>query len=91
MNEKLKDILIRALKTFWQASLAAIVVAIPEIVDLVPQGWQAIKPVLISAGIGAIAAGCSAVYNGLIKPFADKHKVVAVEDGGEISSNDESK
>ena len=79
----MKDVLIRALKTFWQAMLATLVVAIPEIVDLVPQGWGVLKPVLISAGVGAIAAGFSAAYNGVILPIINKAK--AKQNGGESS------
>ena len=79
----MKDVLIRALKTFWQAMLATLVVAIPEIVELVPQGWGVLKPVLISAGVGAIAAGFSAAYNGVILPIINKEK--AKHNGGETS------
>ena len=79
----MKDVLIRALKTFWQAMLATLVVAIPEIVELVPQGWGVLKPVLISAGVGAIAAGFSAAYNGVILPIINKAK--AKQNGGETS------
>ena len=79
----MKDVLIRAVKTFWQAMLATLVVAIPEIVELVPQGWGVLKPVLISAGVGAIAAGFSAAYNGVILPIINKAK--AKQNGGESS------
>ncbi len=79
----MKDVLIRALKTFWQAMLATLVVAIPEIVELVPQGWGVLKPVLISAGVGAIAAGFSAAYNGVILPMINKAK--AKQNGGDTS------
>lgn len=72
MKEKVKDVLIRAGKTFWQAALATLVVAIPEIINLSTAGWNAMRPVLVSAGIGALAAGFSAVYNGLIAPVVNK-------------------
>ena len=74
-----KDIAIRALKTLWQATLASIMVAIPEIVELIPQGWAALKPVLISAVVGAIAAGLSAMYNGVIKPIVEKLQITETE------------
>ena len=71
LKEKLKDVGTRALKTFIQATLASFVVAIPQFIELVPN-WTAIKPLLISACVGALAAGFSAVYNGVIKPVLDK-------------------
>ena len=74
MKEKVKDVLIRAGKTFWQAMLATIVVAMPEIVELIPEGWVAVQPVLVSAGVGAVAAGLSAAYNGVIAPAIEKLK-----------------
>ena len=70
-KERLKDVGTRALKTFIQASLASFVVAIPQFIELIPD-WTAIYPLLISACVGALAAGFSAVYNGLIKPVLDK-------------------
>lgn len=85
MNLKVKDVLIRAGKTFWQASLASLVVTIPEIIDLIPNGWDAVIPVLVSAGVGALAAGLSAVWNGVVAPMLNKLK-----NGGE-SPVDESK
>ena len=68
MNFIKKDWVIRALKTFWQAALSALLIALPEIINLIPNGWEAIQPVLVSAGVGALAAGLSALYNGLIAP-----------------------
>lgn len=93
MKEKLEDVLVRAGKTFWQAALASLVVALPEIIDLIPMGWEAIMPVLLSAGVGALAAGLSAVYNGFIAPTFNKVKaksktaviVEAEQNGGEAS------
>lgn len=98
MKRKIKDVLIRAGKTFWQAALASLVVAIPEIIDLIPKGWQVIKPVALSAGIGALAAGLSAVYNGVIAPIINRSKpidaieiaeIVYVDENGGDSSVDE--
>lgn len=86
MKEKMKDVLIRAGKTFWQATLATIVVAMPEIIDLIPAGWEALQPVLISAGVGAVAAGLSAAYNGVLAPILDKMK--HKQNGGESSVNE---
>lgn len=74
MNEKLKDILAKAFKTFWQAGLASLCVSIPEIIELIPKGWDVIVPVLISAGVGALAGGLSAAYNGVVKPLLENNK-----------------
>ena len=81
MSDKTKDILIRALKTFWQGALAALMLALPEIIELIPLGWVALKPVAISAGVGAVAAGLSTVWNAMAKPALDKLKA---KGGGSI-------
>lgn len=89
MDRKVQDVLIRAGKTFWQAALASLVVAIPEIIDLIPNGWDAVIPVLLSAGVGALAAGLSAAWNGVFAPILEKLRyrevvpVDPVENGGE--------
>ena len=90
MNSKIQDIMIRAGKTFWQAALASLVVAIPEIINLIPVGWEALMPVLLSAGVGALAAGLSAVWNGVIAPMVNKvtaksKTAIVEENGGEAS------
>jgi phage-related protein len=91
IDSKVRDIIIRAVKTFWQAALASLLVAIPEIINLIPNGWDAIRPVLLSAGVGALAAGLSAVWNGVLAPVIEKLKykqaveIEAVENGGESS------
>ena len=86
LDSKIRDVIIRAVKTFWQSALASLLVAIPDIIDLIPGGWVAMKPVLVSAGVGALAAGLSAVYNGVIAPWIERLKyreAVPVENGGE--------
>lgn len=89
IDSKIRDVIVRAAKTFWQAALASLMVAIPNIIELIPVGWGALKPVLVSAGVGALAAGLSAVYNGVIAPKIDRYKyrtvaeIEAVENGGE--------
>jgi hypothetical protein len=57
----MKDVLVRALKTFWQASLAYLVAALGTGVDL--SEGEVIGGLLI----GALAAGLSAVWNGAVK------------------------
>lgn len=74
MKERTKEVVTRALKTFWQAALASLAVTVPQIIESVPSGWEVIKPILVSAGVGALAAGFSATYNGVIKPVVDKLK-----------------
>lgn len=54
MNQRHKDIIVRAGKTFIQAALATLAVDIASVND-----WKSLKPVLI----GALAAGVSAVWN----------------------------
>lgn len=73
MNEKVKDVLIRALKTFWQAALASLMAAAGSgAVGMEIFQDNTWKKVLISVIIGAVASGLSAVYNGIIKPALDK-------------------
>ena len=74
MSERAKSVAIRALKTFWQSALASVVVAMPQIADSIGSGWEVLKPVLVSAFVGALAAGFSAAYNGVIKPLVNKKR-----------------
>lgn len=68
MREKAKDILNRAMKTFWQAALASLMANFTVLAAALTEtgGW---KRVAISVGVGAVAAGLSAMYNGVIKPL----------------------
>lgn len=67
-KDKLKDILIRALKTFVQAFLSAVSVdTLLGVTDL-----DTLKKVLISILIAATAAGISAVWN-MATELIDKH------------------
>lgn len=59
-NEKLKDVLIRAFKTFIQGFLATLIILIKE-TDLTDENL--LKSVLI----GALAGGISAVMNLVLK------------------------
>jgi hypothetical protein len=67
-----KDVAERAFKTFWQAALASLIFAMPEISENLFASWETLKLVLVSVAIGAVSAGFSAAYNGVLKPFADK-------------------
>ena len=74
MSDKIKDVVIRAAKTFWQAAIASLLVAIPQITESIGSGWAVVKPVLVSVGVGALSAGLCAAYNGVIKPIGEKIK-----------------
>lgn len=63
-----KDIAIRALKTFWQSAAAYLVACLGQGVDLFE--GEAIGGLLI----GALAAGISASWNGVVQPRLDKLK-----------------
>lgn len=70
----MKDWVIRALKTFWQAALASLFVELPMIAPQIGEGWAAIKPIALSIGVGAVAAGLSAIYNKFISPLFSKEE-----------------
>lgn len=63
----MNDVIMRALKTFVQASIAYLVATIGA-VDVFDKG--------VAEGllIGAIAAGISASWNGAVQPMLDKLK-----------------
>lgn len=63
-----KDVAIRALKTFWQAAVAYLVASLSQGVDLFE--GEVIGGLLI----GALAAGISASWNGVVQPRFDKLK-----------------
>ena len=75
-NEKLKDILVRAFKTFIQGFLATMIVLLKES-DL--SDMNLLKSVLI----GALAGGISAVMNLVIKAL-EKELPEEYEDAGEL-------
>ena len=63
-----KDVAIRALKTFWQSAIAYLVASLGQGVDLFE--GEVIGGLLI----GALAAGISASWNGVVQPRLDKFK-----------------
>lgn len=67
MNETMKDILIRAGKTFWQAALAYLL-ADAAVLQEALTSWNTGRQLMVSLAVGAMAAGFSAVYNGVIRP-----------------------
>ena len=64
----MKDVAIRALKTFWQAAVAYLVAVLSTGVDLF--SVDVIKGLLV----GAFAAGLSATWNGVVQPLLNKWK-----------------
>ncbi len=68
MREKTKEILLRAGKTFWQAAISELIAhftILGEVLEGVP-GW---KSLLLSLGVGTVAAGLSAMWNGVLSPL----------------------
>ncbi len=65
-KKRIKDIAIRALKTFWQAAVGYALTAITTagITDI-----NAAKTIIGGVMVSAIAAGASAAWNGVISPF----------------------
>lgn len=93
MSNKAYDILMRALKTFWQAALASLALSMPTVIETLPNGWDVAAPLLSYALVGAVAAGFSALYNGVIKPLFElparkKEEAAANEDTKEDESED---
>lgn len=80
-NEKLKDVLVRAFKTFIQGFLATLIILIKE-TDLTDENL--LKSVLI----GALAGGISAVMNLIIKAL-EKELPEEYEDAGELEEETE--
>lgn len=68
MKYETGDVLCRAVKTFWQAMLAYLLADVTVLQEALSD-WQTGKRVLLTLGVGALAAGFSAVYNGIVKPL----------------------
>lgn len=69
-----KDVAMRALKTFWQSGIAYIVATLST------QGVEVFERegVIFGLIIGALAAGISASWNGVIQPVIDRYKGGAI-------------
>lgn len=63
-----KDVAVRAIKTFWQSAIAYLVATLSAGVDLFE--GEVIGGLLI----GALAAGISASWNGVVQPRLNKLK-----------------
>lgn len=64
----MNDVLIRALKTFWQSAIAYLVASLGQGIDLFE--GELIGGLLL----GALAAGISASWNGVVQPRLNKLK-----------------
>ena len=72
MKAKMKDVLIRAAKTFWQAAAAYLVTTFStQLAGIDLFDFDAVKNVLIGVVVGAIAAGLSATWNGVVAPMLE--------------------
>ncbi len=65
-KEKIKDVLIRALKTFIQAFVS---IAIAQLAGVNFIEGENLMNVLIGIAVSAGAAGVSAVWNGVLSPL----------------------
>lgn len=75
MKEKIKDISIRALKTFWQATIGYLAATFgTQLAGVDVFNADAMKNIFISLLVGALSAGLSASWNGVIKPILDSTK-----------------
>ena len=70
-----KDVAIRAMKTFWQSGIAYLLATFStqmgsvDVFDL-----HDVQSLFGSLLIGALAAGLSASWNGVVQPILDKYK-----------------
>ena len=67
MNAKTTDVLIRALKTFWQAALGFLLADAALLQAALTMPLK--DSILATLLAGAAAAGFSAIYNGIIEPM----------------------
>lgn len=70
-----KDVAIRAMKTFWQSAIAYLVATLStqmsgvDVFDL-----HNVQSVFGGLLVGALAAGLSASWNGVVQPVLDRYK-----------------
>lgn len=67
----MNDILVRALKTFLQAA-GAVVIANLTVLTTEISDWSVWKHAAVPVFIGALAAGLSAAWNGVVSPWLKK-------------------
>lgn len=72
MSNQTKDLLYRALSTFWQGSLAFILLSAEPVIESISQGdWSRMWALGYAVLLGAIAAGLSAVKTWLVAKTKD--------------------
>ena len=72
MSNNTKDVLIKALNTFWQGALAFVVLAADPIIESIAAGdWSGVVALAYAVLLGAIAAGLSAVKTWLVAKYKD--------------------
>lgn len=70
-----KDVAVRAMKTFWQSAIAYLVATFStqmsgiDVFDI-----HDVQSVFGGLLVGALAAGLSASWNGVVQPIIDKSK-----------------
>ena len=69
MSEKMKDVWVRALKTFWQAALGYLLADAALLREALTLPLE--RSLWATLLAGAAAAGFSAIYNGLLKPMVE--------------------
>lgn len=70
-----KDIAIRAMKTFWQSGIAYLVATFSTQMSSVDVfNLHDVQSVFGGLLVGALAAGLSASWNGIVQPMLDKVK-----------------
>ena len=70
-----KDVAVRALKTFWQSGIAYLVATFStQMAGVDVFDFESMKSVIGGLVIGALAAGISASWNGVVQPMLDKYK-----------------
>ena len=63
----MNNVLERAIKTFVEAAGAVLVANISDLTGAI-SGWETWRQVAVPVFVGALAAGISAVWNGVIQP-----------------------
>lgn len=69
MNDKTKDVWVRALKTFWQAALGYLLADAALLREALTVPLE--RSLWATLLAGAAAAGFSALYNGFFKPVLE--------------------
>lgn len=70
-----KEVVIKAAKTFWQSGVAYIVATLgSEMAGVDVFDFDSMKSVIGGLLIGALAAGLSASWNGVVQPKLNKCK-----------------